>query len=175
MVLGLAQAKFAYSPVVAITGLASTEHLGRDAFQEIDQNTLFLPVTKRVMTVPRPERIPEFILEAFRVANSGRRGPVVVNIPRDLFNHDIDVNMPMHPPATSRPPAADPAALAEISKMILAAKKPVFHAAASSGRASAKLMALATAIGDQFWAMPTFCRWISRCMRRRRPAATGGE
>ena len=60
MVLGLAQAKFAYSPVVAITGLASTEHLGRDAFQEIDQNTLFLPVTKRVMTVPRPERIPEF-------------------------------------------------------------------------------------------------------------------
>ena len=74
MVLGLAQAKFAYSPVVAITGLASTEHLGRDAFQEIDQNTLFLPVTKRVMTVPRPERIPEFILEAFRIANTGRRG-----------------------------------------------------------------------------------------------------
>jgi len=145
MVLGLAQAKFAYSPVVAITGLASTEHLGRDAFQEIDQNTLFLPVTKRVMTVPRPERIPEFILEAFRVANSGRRGPVVVNIPRDLFNHDIDVHMPMHPPATSRPPAADPAALAEISKMILAAKKPVFHAGAGIkwARASAKLAALA--------------------------------
>jgi acetolactate synthase-1/2/3 large subunit/sulfoacetaldehyde acetyltransferase len=145
MVLGLAQAKFAYSPVVAITGLASTEHLGRDAFQEIDQNTLFLPVTKRVMTVPRPERIPEFILEAFRVANSGRRGPVVVNIPRDLFNHDIDVNMPMNAPATSRPPAADPAALAEISKMILAAKKPVFHAGAGIkwARASAKLAALA--------------------------------
>jgi acetolactate synthase-1/2/3 large subunit/sulfoacetaldehyde acetyltransferase len=145
MVLGLAQAKFAYSPVVAITGLASTEHLGRDAFQEIDQNTLFLPVTKRVLTVPRPERIPEFILEAFRVANSGRRGPVVVNIPRDLFNHDIDVHMPMHPPATSRPPAADPAALAEISKMILAAKKPVFHAGAGIkwARASAKLAALA--------------------------------
>ncbi|MDP3715770.1 MAG: thiamine pyrophosphate-binding protein, partial [Burkholderiales bacterium] len=54
MVLGLAQAKFAYSPVVAITGLAATEHLGRDAFQEIDQNTLFLTVTTRVRTVPRP-------------------------------------------------------------------------------------------------------------------------
>ena len=57
MVLGLAQAKFAYSPVVAITGLPSTEHMGRDAFQEIDQGTLFLPVTKRVMTVPRPLRL----------------------------------------------------------------------------------------------------------------------
>src|SRR5919106_1222178 len=60
MVLGLAQAKLAYSPVVAITGLPSTEHLGRDAFQEIDQHTLFLPVTKRVMEVPRTERITEF-------------------------------------------------------------------------------------------------------------------
>lgn len=145
MVLGLAQAKFAYSPVVAITGLASTEHLGRDAFQEIDQNTLFLPVTKRVLTVPRPERIPEFILEAFRVANSGRRGPVVVNIPRDLFNHDIDVRWPMHAPVAALPPAADAAVLAEIRRLILAAKRPVFHAGAGIkwSRASGKLAALA--------------------------------
>jgi acetolactate synthase-1/2/3 large subunit/sulfoacetaldehyde acetyltransferase len=145
MVLGLAQAKFAYSPVVAITGLASTEHLGRDAFQEIDQNTLFLPVVKRVLTVPRPERIPEFILEAFRLANSGRRGPVVVNIPRDLFNHEIPVAWPMQPPAASRPPAADAAALAEIRRLILAAQRPVIHAGAGIkwSRASAKLAALA--------------------------------
>ena len=146
MVLGLAQAKFAYSPVVAITGLASTEHLGRDAFQEIDQNTLFLPVTKRVLTVPRPERIPEFILEAFRLANSGRRGPVVVNIPRDLFNHEIPVAWPMQSPVTSRPPAAEPEALAEICRLILAAKRPVIHAGAGIkwSRSSNKLAALAT-------------------------------
>src|SRR5687768_170762 len=62
MVLGLMQAKLAYSPVVVITGLPSTDHLGRDAFQEIDQHVLFQPVTKRNFTVPRPERIPEFIL-----------------------------------------------------------------------------------------------------------------
>ncbi len=145
MVLGLAQAKFAYSPVVAITGLASTEHLGRDAFQEIDQHTLFLPVTKRVMTVPRPERIPEFILEAYRIANAGRRGPVVVNIPRDLFNHDIDADIPQHYAMDIKPPAADAATLAEIRKLILAAKKPVIHAGAGIkwARASAKLAALA--------------------------------
>ncbi|MGA0025829.1 MAG: thiamine pyrophosphate-binding protein [Burkholderiales bacterium] len=144
MVLGLAQAKFAYSPVVAITGLASTEHLGRDAFQEIDQNTLFLPVTKRVMTVPRPDRIPEFILEAYRIANSGRRGPVVVNIARDLFNHDIEADIPQGLQEI-RPPAADAAALAEMQKLILAAKKPVIHAGAGIkwARASAKLAKLA--------------------------------
>ncbi len=145
MVLGLAQAKFAYSPVVAITGLASTEHQGRDAFQEIDQNTLFLPVTKRVMTVPRPDRIPEFILEAYRIANSGRRGPVVVNIARDLFNHDIDADIPQRAVVDIRAPAADAATLAEIRKLILAAKKPVFHAGAGIkwARASKALAALA--------------------------------
>ncbi len=146
MVLGLAQAKMAYSPVVAITGLPSTEHLGRDAFQEIDQHTLFLPVTKRVMTVPRPERIPEFILEAFRIADSGRRGPVVVNIPRDLFNHDIDVDVPRAGSLqASTAPAADRATLERIRQMILASKAPVIHAGAGIkwGRATEKLVKLA--------------------------------
>lgn len=145
MVLGLAQAKMAYSPVVAITGLPSTEHMGRDAFQEIDQNTLFLPVTKRVMTVPRPERIPEFILEAFRIADSGRRGPVVVNIPRDLFNHDIDVEVPARGSEPMAVPTADRATLEKIKQMILAAKAPVIHAGAGIkwGRASEKLIRLA--------------------------------
>ena len=69
MVTGLAQAKLAYSPVVAITGLVSSDHFGRDAFQEIDQQTLFTPITKRTMSVTQPERIPEALNEAFRVAN----------------------------------------------------------------------------------------------------------
>ena len=146
MVLGLAAAKMAYSPVVVITGLPSTEHLGRDAFQEIDQHTVFLPVTKRVFTVPRPERIPEFILEAFRIANSGRRGPVVVQIPRDLFNHDVDVAIP---PSGSQPAlaggAVDRATLDRIRAMLLAAKAPVIHAGAGIkwGRGTLSLLKLA--------------------------------
>lgn len=146
MVLGLAQAKMAYSPVVVVTGLPATEHLGRDAFQEIDQHTVFLPVTKRVMTVPRPERVPEFILEAFRIANTGRRGPVVVQIPRDLFNHDVDATLPMRPPASGfAGGAADAAALAQIEALLAAAKTPVIHAGAGIkwGRGSASLIGLA--------------------------------
>jgi acetolactate synthase-1/2/3 large subunit/sulfoacetaldehyde acetyltransferase len=91
MVTGLAQAKLAYSPVVALTGIASSGHLGRDAFQEIDQQSLFAPITKRTLTVPRADRIPEFVKEAFRIANSGRCGPVVLQMPRDFFAQTIDV------------------------------------------------------------------------------------
>jgi len=146
MLLGLAAAKLAYSPLVVITGLPSTEHLGRDSFQEIDQQTLFLPVTKRVMTVPRADRIPEFITEAFRIADSGRRGPVVVQIPRDLFNEDIDVEIP---PAGSRTAlaggAVDRATLEKVRAMLMSARAPIIHAGAGIkwSRATAPLLALA--------------------------------
>jgi acetolactate synthase-1/2/3 large subunit/sulfoacetaldehyde acetyltransferase len=144
MMLGLAAAKMAYSPLVAITGLPATEHLGRDGFQEIDQHTAFLPVTKRVMTVPRPERIPEFIVEAFRIANSGRRGPVVVMIPRDLFNHDVDIDIPQTL-CEMTGGAVDGAALARMREMLVQAKKPIIHAGAGIkwGRGTASLVQLA--------------------------------
>jgi thiamine pyrophosphate-dependent acetolactate synthase large subunit-like protein len=144
MMLGLAAAKMAYSPLVAITGLPATEHLGRDGFQEIDQHTAFLPVTKRVMTVTRPERIPEFILEAFRIADSGRRGPVVVMIPRDLFNHDIDVEIPKALPVMTGG-AVERAVLERVRDMIAQAQRPVIHAGAGIkwGRGTPHLLALA--------------------------------
>jgi thiamine pyrophosphate-dependent acetolactate synthase large subunit-like protein len=144
MMLGLAAAKMAYSPLVAITGLPATEHLGRDGFQEIDQHTAFLPVTKRVMTVPRPERIPEFIVEAFRIANSGRRGPVVVMIPRDLFNHDVDIDVPQTLPEMTGG-AVDGASLQRIGAMLAQAKQPIIHAGAGIkwGRGTASLVQLA--------------------------------
>lgn len=146
MMLGLAAAKLAYSPVVAIAGLPSSEHLGRDTFQELDQHTLLQPVAKRVMTVPRPERIPEFILEAFRVANAGRRGPVVVNIPRDILNHEVDVAIPPRGGQSEvAAGAVDRATLEKIKEMVLAAKAPVIHAGAGIkwGRGTAALVRLA--------------------------------
>lgn len=144
MTLGLACAKMAYSPVVAITGLPSTEHLERDAFQEIDQHTVLLPVAKRVLTVPRTDRIPELIVEAFRIANSGRRGPVVVQIPRDLFNSDFEGEIPPAPSAIVAP-GIDRATLERIKAMVLAAKTPVIHAGAGVkwGRGTQALLDLA--------------------------------
>ena len=89
LVTGLAEAHLAYSPVVAIAGMVSRRESGRDTFQEIDQQALFAPVCKRSFVVPTAARLPEFVAEAARLAMSGRRGPVVLNVPRDLFAADI--------------------------------------------------------------------------------------
>lgn len=146
MTLGLMAAKLAYSPVVVITGLPGTADLGKDTFQEIDQQTLFLPVSKRVMTVTRSERVPEVLLEAYRVANAGRRGPVVVQIPRDLLHTDIEANIP---PRGGQPEVAaatvERATLERIRDLVLAARAPVIHAGAGIkwGRGTAALLKLA--------------------------------
>jgi len=91
LVTGLAEARLAYSPVIAIAGMVSRAESGRDTFQEIDQMALFAPVCKRVFMVPSAARLPEFVAEAARLAMSGRRGPVVLNVPRDLFAEDLEV------------------------------------------------------------------------------------
>ena len=85
LVTGLAEALLAYSPLVAVAGMVPREHLGRDTFQEVDQQALFAPVSKRSFVVPTAERLPDMLHEALRLAMSGRRGPVVLNVPRDLF------------------------------------------------------------------------------------------
>jgi thiamine pyrophosphate-dependent acetolactate synthase large subunit-like protein len=139
-------AKLAYSPVVVITGLPGTADLGKDTFQEIDQQTLFLPVSKRVMTVTRSERVPEVLLEAYRVANAGRRGPVVVQIPRDLLHTDIEASIP---PRGGQPEVAsatvDRPTLERIRDLVLAARAPVIHAGAGIkwGRGTESLLKLA--------------------------------
>jgi thiamine pyrophosphate-dependent acetolactate synthase large subunit-like protein len=85
LVTGLSQALAAYSPVVAIAGSLSSAHVFRDAFQEVDQQALFKPVTKKTWTLTQTTRIPEMVREAFRTALTPRRGPVVLNMPRDLL------------------------------------------------------------------------------------------
>lgn len=84
-VTGLAQAYAAYSPVVVLAGSLSTQHVHRDAFQEVDQQALFKPVTKRCWTLTQAARIPEAVREAFRTALAPRCGPVALNLPRDLL------------------------------------------------------------------------------------------
>lgn len=86
LVTGLSQAKAAFSPVVSIAGALSSGHQYRDAFQEVDQQALFTPVTKKTWTVPSVDRVPELFREAFRLALTPRRGPVQLNLPRDVLS-----------------------------------------------------------------------------------------
>lgn len=85
LVTGLAQAAAAFSPVISIAGALSTSHVYRDAFQEVDQQALFKPITKKTWTVNQAARIPEMLREGFRTALAPRRGPVQINIPRDIL------------------------------------------------------------------------------------------
>jgi acetolactate synthase-1/2/3 large subunit/sulfoacetaldehyde acetyltransferase len=86
LVTGLSQAKAAFSPVVSIAGALSSGHVYRDAFQEVDQQSLFTPVTKKTWTAPSVDRVPELFQEAFRTALSPRQGPVQLNLPRDVLS-----------------------------------------------------------------------------------------
>ena len=92
LVTGIAQAKAAFSPVISIAGAIATEHEGKDAFQEIDQQSLFEPITKKTFTVRQTELISETLREAFSLALSPRCGPVHINFPRDILANKINLN-----------------------------------------------------------------------------------
>jgi len=85
LVTGLAQAKAAFSPVVSIAGSYSTKDKMEDAFQGLDQLSLFKPVTKKTWTVKNSKKIPKTFSDAFNLAMSPRRGPVCINLPRNIL------------------------------------------------------------------------------------------
>ncbi|MSQ08770.1 MAG: thiamine pyrophosphate-binding protein [Dehalococcoidia bacterium] len=89
-VAGLANAVHSEAPVVNIAGSAETPNLGRGAMQEFDQVGIAAAVTKGAWQVPSAERIPEYIAHAFRIATTGRRGPVHLTIPHDLQSAEVD-------------------------------------------------------------------------------------
>lgn len=151
LVTGLAQAKAAYSPVVAIAGHLASGHRYRDAFQEVDQEALFTPITKKTWTVPSTDRVDELMREAFRVAMAPRQGPVQINFPRDVLAGTADFE-PAQTPDQYRPnttPAAAADSIEAAAQLLRSAKKPVIVAGGgiktTSGHEAA--LALAEAVG----------------------------
>ena len=92
MVTGIATAMLDSSPVVCITGQVSSKLLGSDAFQEIDITGITMPITKHNVVVSRVEDIARTVREAFVIANSGRPGPVLVDITKDAQQASCDFN-----------------------------------------------------------------------------------
>ena len=124
---GLAQSMAAYSPVISIAGSLSSEHIYRDAFQEVDQQALFKPITKKTWTITQTKRIPEIFREAFRVSMSPRKGPVQINIPRDILAESANFDT-FQKPETYRLkslPVASPDSIKRVSEMIANAKNPI--------------------------------------------------
>jgi acetolactate synthase-1/2/3 large subunit len=85
LVTGLATAYADSVPVLAVATTSPTKIRNRDNFQELDQPALLQTVTKAVIQIDQPERIPDLVKRAFRIATTGRPGPVVLNVPLDVF------------------------------------------------------------------------------------------
>jgi acetolactate synthase-1/2/3 large subunit/sulfoacetaldehyde acetyltransferase len=92
LLTGVAAAYVAHSPVVSLVGGVDRAHQNKDAFQDFDLVGMFKPVTKLALTVNRPERLVEGVRTALRAAMSGRRGPVLVEIPRDVLSDTVEAS-----------------------------------------------------------------------------------
>jgi len=131
MVTGIATAMLDSSPVVCITGQVSSKLLGSDAFQEIDITGITMPITKHNVVVSRAEDIARTVREAFLIANSGRPGPVLVDITKDAQQASCDFNWeastPKLPPKRQRI-NYEPADFERAVELLNNAKRPLILA-----------------------------------------------
>src|SRR5271169_5118773 len=131
MVTGIANAMLDSIPVVCITGQVPSKVLGTDAFQEVDITGITLPVTKHNYVVTRAEDIAPVLRDAFRVANSGRRGPVLVDITKDAQQATAEFDFAAAAPQkTGAHPMLSVAeeSIAGAAELIHAAKRPLILA-----------------------------------------------
>ena len=99
---GIGSAYVAHSPVVVLAPSASRSHQNRDSTQEFDQVALFKPITKAAFAINKIEVLPEALRHAFRVATSGKMGPVMIDIPRDLLP-GAEIELDLMTPDSYRP------------------------------------------------------------------------
>ena len=148
LVTALADAKMDSVPMVAITGQVPTPVVGNDAFQEADITGITMPVTKHNMLVRAPGEVAEAIREAFHIASTGRPGPVLVDIPKDvLIAEDTwvwpeSVDLPGYKPTTK----GNLRQVRSAARMIMEAKRPVLYVGGGVIKANAtkELFKLAT-------------------------------
>jgi acetolactate synthase-1/2/3 large subunit len=151
LVTPLADANMDSVPVVAITGQQSRKLIGTDAFQEADICGITLPITKHNFLVTDPAEIPRTIAEAFHLAKTGRPGPVLVDIPKDVlqeqtsFSWPPELRLPGYRP-TTRPHGKQ---VREAARLISTARRPVLYVGGGviKAQASAELIELAELTG----------------------------
>jgi acetolactate synthase-1/2/3 large subunit len=130
LVTGIATAHLDSSPVVAITGQVARPYIGKDAFQEIDITGITLPITKHNYIVLRADDIAQVMKEAFYLATSGRPGPVLVDIPRDVFVEQADFQYPAKVDLPGYKPVlkGHPAQIKKAARFINQAQRPLIIA-----------------------------------------------
>ncbi len=134
LVTALSDAYMDSVPIVAITGQVGTSLIGTDAFQEADITGITLPITKHNELVTSVDRIPAAIAEAFHIATTGRPGPVLIDVPKDIQQAKgpwrlADGEWPpaMELPGYRLPGPPDQAAIEAAARMLLQARRPVLY------------------------------------------------
>ena len=130
LVTALADANLDSVPIVAITGQVGSNLLGTDAFQEADIRGVTMPITKHNYIVTEPSQIPAAIAAAFHLAATGRPGPVLVDIPKDVQNGELEYSFPATFDLPGYKPTTKPhhRQITQAVELISQAEKPVIYA-----------------------------------------------
>ncbi|ARK31636.1 acetolactate synthase large subunit [Halalkalibacter krulwichiae] len=145
VITGIADAMIDSLPLVVITGQVATTVIGTDAFQEADIIGITMPITKHNYQVRSVDEFPRILKEAFHIATTGRPGPVLIDLPKDvslatgLFDYTKEVNLPGYQPTT----IPNRLQVRKVVEAVMAAKKPVILAGAGvlHGKATDELLA----------------------------------
>lgn len=135
VITGLADALLDSVPVVAITGQVASEFIGTDAFQEIDVLGLSLACTKHSFLVESIEDLPRILAEAFAIANSGRPGPVLIDIPKDIQLQHADLSPYLMPVEQQDSTSED--AIQQARMLLEQSEKPMLYIGGGVGMSGA--------------------------------------
>ncbi|QWP76857.1 acetolactate synthase 2 catalytic subunit [Lysobacter sp. K5869] len=127
LVTGIADAMLDSVPMVCITGQVATSLMGTDAFQELDVFGMTLPIVKHSFLARSVDDLPRMVGEAFRLARSGRPGPVLIDLPKDVQNADASHLAAHAPLPVEAAPAAPDASYHEAAALIAHARKPLVY------------------------------------------------
>ena len=150
LVTGIANAYMDSVPLVLFTGQVPTEQIGTDSFQEVDITGITMPITKHNYLLKDPQKLPVIVKNAFHIASTGRPGPVLIDIPKDValakvsFKYPSTVNLRGYKPTYK----GHPSKITEIAKLIAKARRPVIYAGGGilASNASEDLLEFAEAI-----------------------------
>ncbi len=149
LVTGLADAFMDSTPVVAITGNVPRALIGTDAFQEADVTGVTMPITKHNYLVQEVNDIPRVVREAFHIASTGRPGPVLIDLPKDVQlaeftgSFDVELDLPGYKPTTKGHPKQIERALDALEK----AERPILMVGGGAQHAHGELLAFAERTG----------------------------
>jgi len=135
---GVASAHFSNTPLVLIAGCVGLDNKEKLDLQDMPQESVISPMVKKALVCQKPERIHEYVDLAFRIAQSGRPGPVYLEFPIDVLNTPVQKNAVKYTGTTVLSNPADPAKAAQLMEMIQKAEKPVVIAGTGAWQSHAE-------------------------------------